>query len=227
MVFVRWTNMGLQYTLKSVCYHDANFVVTGALVASSTTSDDKVGMTIDGAAYDAKCGIIRNLCFQYSWISARVPLKCALKGLKTHWRMSSVKFRPLMLVTMNWLYDFLAQNVTHVYVIQTYINKNNCGYHITIPRWLVAVHWSICFSTLVDYLRCGPLVHIIYSISHALKWCHNERDGVSNHQPYDCLLNCLFRRRSKKTSKLRVSGLCEGNSPVTSLIYDIKEVHGN
>ena len=39
---------------------------------------------------------------------------------------------------------------------------------------------------------------------------------VSNQQPHDCLLNCLFRRRSKKTSKLRVTGLCEGNSPVTS-----------
>ena len=30
-----------------------------------------------------------------------------------------------------------------------------------------------------------------------------------------CLLNHLFRRRSKKTSKLRVTGLCAGNSPVT------------
>ena len=30
------------------------------------------------------------------------------------------------------------------------------------------------------------------------------------------LLNRLFRRRSKKTSKLRVTGLCEGNSPVPS-----------
>ena len=28
--------------------------------------------------------------------------------------------------------------------------------------------------------------------------------------------NRLFRRRSKKTSKLRVTGLCAGNSPVTS-----------
>ena len=43
----------------------------------------------------------------------------------------------------------------------------------------------------------------------------NERDGVSNHRPHDCLLNRLFRRRSKKTCKLRVTGLCEGNSPVT------------
>ena len=29
------------------------------------------------------------------------------------------------------------------------------------------------------------------------------------------LLNRLFRRRSKKTSKLRVTGLCAGNSPGT------------
>ena len=49
----------------------------------------------------------------------------------------------------------------------------------------------------------------------SLRWHHNERDGVSNHQPHDCLLNRLFRRRSKKASKLRVTGLCEGNSPVT------------
>ena len=45
-----------------------------------------------------------------------------------------------------------------------------------------------------------------------LRWSHNERDGVSNHQPHDCLLNCLFRRRSKKTSKRRVTGFCVGNS---------------
>ena len=48
-----------------------------------------------------------------------------------------------------------------------------------------------------------------------LQWRHNEGDDVSNHQPHDCLLNLLFRRRSKKTSKLRVTGLWEGNSPVT------------
>ena len=48
----------------------------------------------------------------------------------------------------------------------------------------------------------------------ALLWRHNGHDGVSNHQPHDCLLNRLFTRRSKKTSKLRVTGLCVGNSPV-------------
>ena len=48
-----------------------------------------------------------------------------------------------------------------------------------------------------------------------LQWRQNGHDNVSNHQPHDCLLNRLFRRRSKKTSKLRVTGLCAGNSPGT------------
>ena len=49
----------------------------------------------------------------------------------------------------------------------------------------------------------------------SLQWRHNRRDSVSNHQPHDCLFNRLFRRRSKKASKLRVTGLCAGNSPGT------------
>ena len=48
----------------------------------------------------------------------------------------------------------------------------------------------------------------------SLHWRHNDHDGVSNHQPHGCLLNRLFRRRSKKTSKLCVTGLYVGNSPV-------------
>ena len=48
-----------------------------------------------------------------------------------------------------------------------------------------------------------------------LQWRHNGRDGVSNHQPHYCLLKRLFRRRSKKTSKFRVTGHCVGNSPGT------------
>ena len=46
-----------------------------------------------------------------------------------------------------------------------------------------------------------------------LRWRQNGRDSVSNHQPRHCLLSLLFGRRSKKTSKLRVTGLCVGNSP--------------
>ena len=50
-----------------------------------------------------------------------------------------------------------------------------------------------------------------------LQWRHKGREGVSNYQPHDCLLICLFSRISKKTSKLRVTGLCKGNRwPVNS-----------
>ena len=49
----------------------------------------------------------------------------------------------------------------------------------------------------------------------SLHWHHNGCDSVSNHQPHDCLFSRLFRRRSKETSKFRVTGLCVGNSPGT------------
>ena len=42
---------------------------------------------------------------------------------------------------------------------------------------------------------------------------YNGHDDVSNHQPYDCFLNSLVRRRTKKTSKVCVTDLFEGISP--------------
>ena len=55
----------------------------------------------------------------------------------------------------------------------------------------------------------------------SLQWCDNERDGVSNHRRLECLLNRLFRRRSKKTSNFASLALVRwihwgpGNSPYT------------
>ena len=43
----------------------------------------------------------------------------------------------------------------------------------------------------------------------SLQWRHNEHRGVSDHLRIDCLLSRLFKRRSNKISKLRVTGLCE------------------
>ena len=62
-------------------------------------------------------------------------------------------------------------------------------------------------------LYCISSVYSRHNV--ALGWRHNGRDGVSNHRHLDCLLNCLFSFREKKPSKLRVTGLCEGNPPVT------------
>ena len=55
--------------------------------------------------------------------------------------------------------------------------------------------------------------HLVVITHRTLYWRHNDYDGVWNYQPHGCLVNRLFRRRSKKTSKLRVTGLCVGNSP--------------
>ena len=57
------------------------------------------------------------------------------------------------------------------------------------------------------FSKCLPLP--------SLWWRHNGHGSISNHQPHHCLLNHLFGCRSKKTSKLRVTGLCAGNSPGT------------
>ena len=62
---------------------------------------------------------------------------------------------------------------------------------------------------------CNISSHSIHTQAAPLQWHHNDCDGVSNHQPDDCLLNRLFGCRSKEASKLRVTGLCEGNSSVT------------
>ena len=58
---------------------------------------------------------------------------------------------------------------------------------------------------------------VTVGVGKSLWWCHNGHGGVANHQPHHYLRNRLVRRRSKKTSKLRVTGLCEGNSPVTGV----------
>ena len=67
------------------------------------------------------------------------------------------------------------------------------------------------------------ICYLICDIS--LQWCHNGLDGVSNHQPHHCLLSRLFGCRSKKTSKLCVTGLCAGNSPGTGWGQSIARVH--
>ena len=53
-------------------------------------------------------------------------------------------------------------------------------------------------------------------IMKSLQWRHNGHDDVSYKSPASRLfINRLFKYRPKKTPKLRVTGLCAGNSPVT------------
>ena len=76
---------------------------------------------------------------------------------------------------------------------------------------------NICL--LRDILNDFAMQHIEQEILlrhyFSLQWRHNGHESVSNQNPHHCLLNRLFGRRSKKTSKLRVTGLCAGTSPGT------------
>ena len=59
-----------------------------------------------------------------------------------------------------------------------------------------------------------PLGTTHEQVKRQLQWRHNRRDGVSNHQPHDCLHNRFFGRRSKKNIEAPRHYL-EGKSPVT------------
>ena len=48
-----------------------------------------------------------------------------------------------------------------------------------------------------------------------LQWSHNEHDGIQITSLTIVYSSVYSRRRSKKTPNLHVTGLCEGNSPVT------------
>ena len=63
--------------------------------------------------------------------------------------------------------------------------------HLMVPNHLQALCWLQ--TTIYNY--CDPL-----------QWRHHGRDRVSNHRRLHCFLNRLFRRRSKNTPKLRVTG---------------------
>ena len=96
----------------------------------------------------------------------------------------------------------IVWNITvWVYSFRGYLGCHNLlwyqGRRSWSPLTTLSVQWPSSFCK-----RCP-----------SLQWHHNDHDGVSNHQPHGCLLNRLFRRRSKKTSKLRVTGLYVGNSP--------------
>ena len=91
-----------------------------------------------------------------------------------------------------WLCIYTVHPMVYIYI---YIYMYICMYVYIYHDWYIHTVYPTINAYVVDLL--------IYS--------------VSNHQPHECLLNRLFRRRSKKTSKFRVTGLCAGNSPVRGI----------
>ena len=88
-------------------------------------------------------------------------------------------------------------------------------FDLRMNKLLSKQSWGWWFETLSPPLwrHCNGLVWwdicVIQPKSANHKYV-NERYGVSNHRHLDCLPNSLFRRRSKKASKLRFIGLFWG-----------------
>ena len=109
------------------------------------------------------------------------------------------------------------------------INRETCWIRVSWASLSAQICWKwlLIIEILLDIFlhllwtsHCGsksPFLTLHTSHTLISQWRHNGRDGVSNHQPHDFLVRRLFRRRSKKTSKLRVIGLCAGNSPVSGV----------
>ena len=88
-----------------------------------------------------------------------------------------------------------------------------------IRHGLLPDSWNLSFSQIYFHLAALDTIFAQFPTftgnEWALEWRHNEHDGVTNHRRLDSLPKRLFVQRSKKTSKLRVTGLCEGNTSVT------------
>ena len=139
----------------------------------------------------------------------------------SHWpqrNISDLQFRHLESLEIAWYFnDFVMHSTKQV--------LNDFRLSSFVKQQLLIMTWHAhCWSfhrriPLTKGKHCGAskglLSLLLVGTGCSLRWRHSGGDSVSNHHPHHCLLNRLFRRRSKKTSKLRVTGLCAGNSPGT------------
>ena len=153
----------------------------------------------------------------------RLPVDSCHKGPVTENLSMSWRHHVLPWAVTGWLDRFpsrarwshqhhyyrIAVSVLMMQLWRIWENKADC-----LPLGSKPIWENLAF---VSYSLTGWHLSWLSHISGAppLYWRHNDHDGISNHQHHGCLLNRLFRRRSKKTSKLRVTGLCVGNSPGT------------
>ena len=89
-----------------------------------------------------------------------------------------------------------------------------CTYDVSLMKLReLIVHVHIVFGVANWVHQISKMSFVkprLLQTSYALQWHHNERYVVSNHQPHDCLLNRLFRRRWKNTNAPRHWPLWEG-----------------
>ena len=107
---------------------------------------------------------------------------------------------------LNWVHN---QIIMHHKLVNRRHNWDWCTSVAKNSSYRIFFHYKSWFHFFQPSYWCALMG------TQRLRWRHNERDCVSNHQPRHYLLNRLFGCKSKKTSKLRVTGLCAENSPGT------------
>ena len=68
----------------------------------------------------------------------------------------------------------------------------------------------------MEFIKTQALKHV--RINQTLKWRHNERHGVSNHQPHDCLLKRLPKETKSSASLAFVWGIHRWMIPLDDII---------
>ena len=101
----------------------------------------------------------------------------------------------LLILHIYLSYNRLRKSVLYVCVIA------GCGVHN-------AVLYGMVVTVLAFRLGKKRVSDLPDSLKHenslsrsTLQWRHNERDGVWNHQPHDCLLILLFKAQMKENIK--------------------------
>ena len=106
---------------------------------------------------------------------------------------------------------FSFKQIDYLYIeAQVYKNNVTCHRYTELGHrymYLVEAPWDyIMLCKNLFKLRIVQLYLMLYIKSKQRhpspsQWRHNERSGVSNHQPHDCLRNRLFRCRLKENIK--------------------------
>ena len=140
-------------------------------------------------------------------------------------RTAKIKHRKFKKVLVVWL-KFSLKNTSMPWLLMSWLLAS-LGHQQ--PRyWLFGTVSLRSMTSMPAHNFANPRPYLPHAISEvedgiigtfsswsyhsSIQWRHNEHDH--DRQLHDCLLNRLFRHRSKKTSKLRVTGLCAGNSQV-------------
>ena len=129
--------------------------------------------------------------------------KCVTKSLNLPPLVSGNGLSPGRRQTIIWanagivLIGTLKTNLSEIFNQNWYIFIQENAFENIVWKMAAILSRPQCIKKNVQASMCRSQLLLVWEYS--LQWRHNERDGVSNHQPHDCL-------------QLRVTGLCARNS---------------